>query len=72
MQRLQRAKFSPERKGLLLPQGFEAFDVEEKGAWEKLPGGGAALRLSIRSQDAGSHIVVFRCARAVLVLEGHM
>ena len=53
----------------LLPQGFEAFDMEEKGAWEELPGGGAALRLSIRSPDAGSHIVVFRCALAVSVVE---
>ena len=30
------------------------------GAWEELPGGSAALRLSIRSPDAGSHMVVFR------------
>ena len=53
----------------LLRQGFEAFDVEEKGAWEELPGGGAALRLSIRSPDAGSHIVVFRRATAVSAVE---
>ncbi|KAK9836324.1 hypothetical protein WJX81_005312 [Elliptochloris bilobata] len=43
----------------LAPQGFEAFDLDEKAAWEELPGGGVALRLTIRSPDAGSHIVVF-------------
>ena len=26
-------------------QSFKAFDVVEKGAWEELPGGSAALRL---------------------------
>lgn len=41
-------------------QGFEAFDAAKKGAWEELPAGGAALRLSIRSPGAGSHVVVFR------------
>ena len=42
--------------------------MEEKGAWVELLGGGAALRLSIRSPDAGSHIVVFRSGTAVLAL----
>ena len=43
-------------------QGFQAFDVSEKGAWEVLPGGGAALRLTIRSAGAESHVLVFRFA----------
>ena len=41
-------------------QGFEAFDAAEKGTWEGLPAGSAALRLTIRSPGAGSHVVVFR------------
>ena len=44
-------------------QGFEAFDAAEKGAWEELSAGGAALRLNIRSPGAGSHVVVFRCGK---------
>ena len=43
-------------------QGFKAFDATEKGAWEELPGGGAALRLTIRSAGAQSHVLVFRYA----------
>lgn len=43
-------------------QGFQAFDASEKGAWEVLPGGDAALRLTIRSAGAESHVLVFRFA----------
>ncbi len=43
-------------------QGFQAFDASEKGAWEVLPGGGAALRLTLRSPGAESHVLVFRFA----------
>ncbi|KAK9834175.1 hypothetical protein WJX81_005389 [Elliptochloris bilobata] len=47
----------------LAPQGFEAFDASDECAWEELPGGGAACRLSIRSPSAGSHILVFSDVR---------
>ncbi len=44
-------------------QGFQPFDASEEGAWEELPGGGAAWRLTVRSPGALSHVLVFRCAR---------
>jgi len=51
-------------------QGFQPFDASEEGAWEELPGGGAAWRLTVRSPGALSHVLVFRCARPVFRREG--
>ena len=43
--------------GFQLLQEYEAVHMKETAAWKELPGGGAALRLTIRSPDTELDIV---------------
>jgi hypothetical protein len=41
-------------------QGFKEVDVADKGAWRRLADNTSLWSFSILSQDASSHVIVFR------------